>query len=70
VKIELDDRERRAVEKSLSDRKARLVENIQDTTRHRNARRAGTIEAAAIASVLRKLRAPGEMNRGDKGLSK
>jgi hypothetical protein len=56
LKLELDHREQQAVGKSLSERKARLVETLEDTTRHPNARRAGMIEAETIDAVLRKLR--------------
>jgi len=37
VKLELDDQERRAVAKSLVERKARLVESTEDTTQPRAA---------------------------------
>jgi hypothetical protein len=56
VKLELDDQERRAVAKSLVERKARLIESTEDTTQPRAAQRAGLLELSAIASVLRKLR--------------
>ena len=56
LKIELDDQERRAVAKSLVERKARLIESTEDTTQPRAAQRAGLLELSAIASVLRKLR--------------
>jgi len=58
VRLELDNRERRAVSKSLINRKKLLIEIIHDTTQQPLARRAGLIEAEAIASVLRKLRPP------------
>jgi hypothetical protein len=56
VKLDLDERERRAVSISLADRKARLIELAQDTTQHPAARRAGMLELEAIKSVLRKLK--------------
>jgi hypothetical protein len=56
LKLELDDQERRAVGKALAERKARLIENTEDTTQPRTARRSGLFELEAIASVLRKLR--------------
>ncbi len=55
MKLELNDQERRAVSRSLADRKALLIETAGDTTQTRDARRAGLIELAVIASVLRKL---------------
>jgi hypothetical protein len=56
VKLELNDQERRAVGRSLAERKARLIENAGDTTQPRAAKRSGSFELEAIASVLRKLR--------------
>jgi hypothetical protein len=56
LKLELNDQERRAVSKSLAERKARLIEDAEDTTKPRAARRLGLLELEAIASVLRKLR--------------
>jgi hypothetical protein len=56
LKLELDDREGRAVGRSLAERKARLIEKVEDTTQLRTARRSGLIELKAIESVLRKLR--------------
>jgi hypothetical protein len=55
LKLELNDQERRAVGKSLAERKARLIENAGDTTQPRAAKRSGSFELKAIASVLRKL---------------
>ena len=55
LKIDLNDQERRAVSKSLAERKARLIENAGDTILPRAARRRGSLELEAIASVLRKL---------------
>jgi hypothetical protein len=56
LKLELDDQERRAVVTSLVERRARLVENDEDTTLPRAAKRLGLLDLAAIKSVLRKLR--------------
>jgi hypothetical protein len=56
MKLELNDQERRTVGKSLGERKARLIENAEDTTRPLAARRSWSDELKAIASVLRKLR--------------
>jgi hypothetical protein len=56
LKLELNDQERRAVGKSLVERKARLIENSEDTTQPRATQRAGLLELSAIASALRKLR--------------
>jgi len=56
LKLELNDQELRAVGKSLVERKARLIENAEDTTQPRAAQRSGSFELEAIASVLRKLR--------------
>jgi hypothetical protein len=56
LKLELNDQQRRAVGKSLVERKARLIENAEDTAQPRAAQRSGSFELEAIASVLRKLR--------------
>ena len=56
LKIELNDQERRALDKALVERKERLIENTGDTTQTRATQRAGLLELSAIASVLRKLR--------------
>jgi hypothetical protein len=63
LKLELDSQERRAVAKSLLERGGRLIENAEDTTRPRAAKRSALLELAAINSVLRKLR--GDEMRGD-----
>jgi hypothetical protein len=57
LKLELDEQERRAVGRSLVDRKALLIENARDTTKPRAVRGSGLLELKAIVSVLRKLRA-------------
>ena len=57
MKLELDEQERRAVRKSLVDRKALLIETAGDMTKRKVVRRSGLLELKAIVSVLRKLRA-------------
>jgi hypothetical protein len=56
MKLELDDRERRAIGKLLVDRKTRLTENAGDTTQPLAARRSWLLELDVIAVILRKLR--------------
>ena len=56
LKIELNDQERRAVGRLLTERKALLIEITEDTTQPDPARRAGLIELLTIASVIGKLR--------------
>jgi hypothetical protein len=56
LNLELDDQERRAIGRALVERRAHLIENTEDTTQTRAARRSGSLELVAIASVLRKLR--------------
>jgi hypothetical protein len=56
LKIELNDQERRAVGRLLTERKALLIEITEDTTQPDRARRAGLIELLTIASVIGKLR--------------
>ena len=58
MELEIDDRERRAIERSLAERRSRLIEKAEDTTLTPARRRAGIRELSAIASVLRKLRKP------------
>ena len=60
MKLELDERERRAVHRSLVDRKALLIENAEDTTKPKAVRGRGLLELRVIASVLRRLRAANE----------
>jgi hypothetical protein len=55
LKLELNDQERRAVGRSLTERKARLIENAGDTTLSRADQRAASAELSAISSVLKKL---------------
>jgi hypothetical protein len=47
LKLELNDQERRAVGKSLVERKAHLIENSEDTTHTRATQRAGLLELSA-----------------------
>jgi hypothetical protein len=56
LKLELDSQERRAVGKSLVERRGRLIEKAEDTTQPRAAKRSALRELTAIKSVLRKLR--------------
>jgi uncharacterized membrane protein len=63
LKIELNDQERRAVRKLLTERKARLIEITEDTTQPDRARRAGLIELLTIASMIGKLRHAISRNR-------
>jgi hypothetical protein len=56
LKLELNDQERRTVGRVLVERRARLIERVEDTTETLPARRSGYLELTAIASVLRKIR--------------
>ena len=56
MKLEIDDRERRAIERSLAERRSRLIEKAGDTTLTPARRQASYRELSAIASALRKLR--------------
>ena len=58
LKLEIDDRERRAIDRSLAERRSHLIENAGDTTLAPARRRADLRELSAIASALRKLRQP------------
>ena len=55
MEIELNDQERRAVGRLLTERKALLIETMEDTTQPDAERRAGLIELRVVASTLRKL---------------
>jgi hypothetical protein len=55
LKLELNDQERRAVARSLAERKSRLIEDVGDTTKTFAARRSASLELSAIFSVLTKL---------------
>ena len=56
LELEIDDHERRAIERSLAERRSRLIENAEDTTLMPARRRASLSELSAIKSALRKLR--------------
>jgi hypothetical protein len=56
LEVKLNDQERRAVGRLLTERKALLIETTEDTTRSDSARRAGSIELSVIESILGKLR--------------
>jgi hypothetical protein len=56
LKLEIDDRERRAIERSLAERRSHLIEKAEDTTLTPARRQASYRELSAIASALRKLR--------------
>ena len=56
MEIELNDQERRALGRLLTERKALLIETTEDTTQPDTARRAGSIELSVIESILGKLR--------------
>ena len=58
MKLEIDDLERRAIERSLAERRSRLIEKAGDTTLTPARRQASYRELSAIASALRKLRPP------------
>ena len=56
LELEIDDHERRAIERSLVARRSRMIENAEDTTLTPARRRASLSELSTIASALRKLR--------------
>jgi hypothetical protein len=56
LEIELNDQERRAVCRLLTERKARLMEITDDTTQSDTARAAALIELLVVVSILGKLR--------------
>ena len=56
MKLEIDDLERRAIERSLAERRSHLIEKAGDTTLTPARRQAGLRELSVIASALRKLR--------------
>jgi hypothetical protein len=56
LKLEIDDLERRAIERSLAERRSHLIEAAEDTTLTQARRQAGLRELATIVSALRKLR--------------
>ena len=55
MQVALNDRERRAVVRLLTERKALLIETTEDTTRPNSERSAGLMELAVIVSILGKL---------------
>ena len=57
MELEIDDHERRAIERSLVARRSLLIEKVEDTTLTPARRRASLSELSAIKSALRKLRA-------------
>ena len=63
MEIELNDQERKAVGRLLTERKSLLIEITEDTTQPDSARRAGLIELLTIASVTGKLRRAMSRNR-------
>ena len=56
MKLEIDDRERQAIERALAERRSHLIEKAGDTTLTPARRQASYRELSAIASALRKLR--------------
>jgi hypothetical protein len=56
LEIELDDQERRALDRLLTERKAVLIETTEDTTQPDPARRDRSIELSVLESILGKLR--------------
>jgi hypothetical protein len=56
LKLEIDDRERRAIDRSLVERRSHLIEKAGDTTLASARRRADLRDRSAIASALQKLR--------------
>jgi hypothetical protein len=56
LELEIDDHERRAIERSLVARRSLLIEKAEDTTLTPARRQAGVRELSVITSALRKLR--------------
>ena len=56
MKLEIDDHELRAIERSLVARRSHLIEKVEDTTLTLAGRQAVFRELSAITSALRKLR--------------
>jgi hypothetical protein len=56
LKLEIDDRERRAIERALAERRSHLIEKAGDTTLMPARRQASYRELSATALALRKLR--------------
>jgi hypothetical protein len=55
LQVKLNDQEKRAVGRLLTERKALLIETTEDTTQPDSARRAGLIELSVIESIVGKL---------------
>ena len=55
MEVKLNDHERRAVGRWLTERRALLIETTEDTTQPDSARRAGLIELSVIESIFGKL---------------
>jgi hypothetical protein len=55
LEIQLNDQERRALARLLTERKALMIETMEDTTQPDLARRAGSIELSVIESIVGKL---------------
>jgi hypothetical protein len=70
LKLEIDDLERRAIERSVAERRSRLIEKAGDTTLTTARRRAGLSELSTIASALRKLRPPNRRTQSLPALSR
>jgi hypothetical protein len=56
LEVKLNDQERRAVGRLLTERKGLLIETTEDTTQPDADRRVGSIELSVIESILGKLR--------------
>ena len=54
MEVTLNDQEWRVVGRVLTERKAQLIEIIEDTTQPDLARRAGSIEVSVVESILGK----------------
>jgi hypothetical protein len=70
LELEIDDHERRAIERSLVARQSRLIENAEDTTLTTARRRASLSELSTIASALRKLAPPNRRTQSPPALSR
>ena len=68
--LEIDDHERRAIERSLVARRSLLIEKAEDTTLTPARRRASLSELSTIASALRKLRPPNRSTESLPALSR
>jgi hypothetical protein len=55
LEVELNDEERRAVGRLLTERKARLIEITEDTTQTDRARRTGLVGLLTIGLIIGKL---------------